>query len=114
MSRHFFAPSLPRLAAAALALAVGWGAAVAHAQAVPDLGQITQQWLDDALQRNDTPSPLRMEVSVGTLDERLRLAPCARIEPYLPAGAKLWGRTRLGLRCLEGATRWNVFLPITV
>ena len=115
MSRHFFAPSLSRLAAAALALAVGWGAAAAaHAQAVPDLGQITQQWLDDALQRNDTPSPLRMEVSVGTLDERLRLAPCARIEPYLPAGAKLWGRTRLGLRCLEGATRWNVFLPITV
>lgn len=115
MSRHFFALSLPRLAAAALALAVGWGAAaVAHAQAAPDLGQITQQWLDDALQRNDTPSPLRMEVSVGTLDERLRLAPCARIEPYLPAGAKLWGRTRLGLRCLEGATRWNVFLPITV
>jgi flagella basal body P-ring formation protein FlgA len=26
----------------------------------------------------------------------------------------LWGRTRLGLRCTEGATRWNVFLPVTV
>ena len=42
------------------------------------------------------------------------MAPCARVEPYLPAGARLWGRSRLGLRCLEGATRWNVFLPLTI
>jgi len=55
-----------------------------------------------------------MEVSVGQLDPRLRLAPCARVEPQLPAGARLWGRTRLGLRCVEGAVRWNVYLPITV
>lgn len=55
-----------------------------------------------------------MEVSVGQLDSRLRLAPCARVEPYLPAGSRLWGRTRLGLRCVEGATAWNVFLPVTI
>ena len=113
MPCHFFVPFLPRLAAAVLALGACMAPGV-HAQAAPDLGQITQQWVDDALQRNDTPGPLRMEVSVGALDERLRLAPCARIEPYLPTNARLWGRTRLGLRCLEGATRWNVFLPITV
>ena len=47
------------------------------------------------------------------LDPRLKLAPCARITPYVPAGARLWGRTRVGLRCDEGA-RWNVFLPVTV
>lgn len=89
--------------------------AMAPAQAQMDLGQVTQRWLDDALQRNLAgQSPLRMEVSVGTLDERLRLAPCARVEPYLPVGARLWGRTRLGLRCVEGATRWNVYLPVTV
>ena len=98
---------------AALALGVG-GWSPARAQAAPDLGQITQRWIDAALQQNPPSSPLRMEVSVGELDERLRLAPCARIEPYLPAGARLWGRSRLGLRCLEGATRWNVFLPLTI
>ena len=113
MPRRFLVPFLPRFAAAALALGAAMAPA-AHAQAAPDLGQITQQWLDDALQRNDTPGPLRMEVSVGALDTRLRLAPCARVEPYLPAGARLWGRTRLGLRCVDGPTRWNVFLPITV
>jgi flagellar basal body P-ring formation protein FlgA len=56
----------------------------------------------------------RLEVSVGQLDPRLRLAPCARVEPYLPDGMRLWGKARIGLRCAQGTTRWNVYLPITV
>lgn len=58
--------------------------------------------------------PLRAEVVVGALDTRLRLAPCARVEPHLPAGTRLWGRARVGLRCVDGPTRWNVYLPVTV
>jgi flagella basal body P-ring formation protein FlgA len=62
-----------------------------------------------------TPVPVgtRVEVEVGALDPRLKLAPCARITPYVPVGARLWGRTRVGLRCDEGA-RWSVYLPVTV
>jgi flagellar basal body P-ring formation protein FlgA len=60
------------------------------------------------------PGAPRLEVSVGQLDPRLRLAPCARVEPYLPEGMRLWGKARIGLRCTEGITRWNVYLPITV
>lgn len=56
----------------------------------------------------------RVEVVVGSLDPRLRLAPCERVEPYVPSGTRLWGRTRIGLRCVEGRTRWNVYLPLTV
>ncbi|NMM77246.1 flagella basal body P-ring formation protein FlgA [Rhodococcus sp. SRB_17] len=102
-----------RVRTAFVVLSLGCAVAAANAQAPADLGQATQQWLDAALQQQ-SQGMLRMEVSVGALDERLRLAPCARIEPYLPAGARLWGRSRLGLRCVEGSTRWNVFLPLTV
>ena len=56
----------------------------------------------------------RVELSVGRLDPRLHLAPCQHIEPYLPSGVRLWGKTRIGLRCTQGAAAWNVFLPITV
>lgn len=56
----------------------------------------------------------RIEVEVGELDPRLKLAPCEQIEPYLPTNARAWGRTRIGLRCLRGPTRWNVSLPVTV
>ena len=56
----------------------------------------------------------RIEVVVGALDPRLRLAPCDRIEPFLPAGMRLWGKSRIGLRCKEGRTNWSVYLPIVV
>lgn len=56
----------------------------------------------------------RVEVVVGQLDPRLRLAPCERVEPYLPAGVRLWGKVRIGLRCAQGPFAWNVYLPVTV
>jgi flagella basal body P-ring formation protein FlgA len=56
----------------------------------------------------------RMEVEIGKLDPRLRLAPCRRIEPQLPTHGALWGRTRIGLRCVEGERAWQVWLPVTV
>ena len=57
--------------------------------------------------------PGRVEVKIGRLDERLQLAPCAQVEPYVPGNARLWGKTQIGLRCIAGAS-WNVFLPVEV
>ena len=106
--------ALPLLALCAL-LTAGAAHAQNRAPAAPDLGAVTQQWLDAAVQQAPAGSmALRMEVSVGNLDPRLKLAPCTQVEPYLPPGTRLWGRTRIGLRCVDGAARWNVFLPITV
>lgn len=76
----------------------------------------TQAWLDRTVEaaRPAGAAALRMEVSVGALDSRLILAPCATVEPYIPPGMRLWGKTRLGLRCIDGNARWNVFLPVQV
>ena len=61
------------------------------------------------------PAGARVEVTPGTLDARLRLAPCNQVEAYLPPGARTLGATRVGLRCRQpGATPWNVYLPVTV
>jgi flagellar basal body P-ring formation protein FlgA len=74
-----------------------------------------REWIGQQMAQGDTGAlPLRPEVTIGALDSRLRLAPCARVEPYLPTGTRLWGRSRIGLRCIEGPSAWNVFLPITV
>jgi flagella basal body P-ring formation protein FlgA len=82
----------------------------------PEFIESTQQWLDHAVAniRPEGGVSLRMDVTVGELDRRLRLAPCVRIEPYIPVGTRLWGKSRLGIRCLDGSVRWNVFLPVTV
>lgn len=107
---------LPQVfAIVALAATLAWPARAQQVTTAQDLATLTQQWVDQALaQLPADATPLRMQVSVGQLDSRLHLAPCSKVEPYLPPGARLWGRTRLGLRCLEGETRWNVFLPLTV
>lgn len=76
------------------------------------LAQRVQSLADEASRR--AAPGLRVEVRVGQLDPRLKLAPCATVQPYLPAGMKLWGAARIGLRCGDAGVRWNVFLPITV
>jgi flagella basal body P-ring formation protein FlgA len=105
--------------AVALACALGGlGATAAQAQAepgldwpdlVPRLQALAQQGA-----RQGAPAQARVEVELGRLDPRLRLAPCQQVQPYLPTGQRMWGRSRIGLRCLQGRTLWNVSLPIQV
>lgn len=95
-----------------------WFGPWALAQATPgaDLVELTQRWVDKAVLNlaANAPHPLRMEASVGQPDSRLQLARCNRAEPYLPPGTRLWGKTRLGVRCVDGPVKWNVFLPISI
>lgn len=60
------------------------------------------------------PQGARIVALPGALDARLQLAPCARVQAFLPAGVSAWGRTRVGLRCAQGSVAWQVFLPVTV
>ncbi|MFN7863349.1 MAG: flagellar basal body P-ring formation chaperone FlgA [Curvibacter sp.] len=107
------------LGLALLAFACGGLQLPAQAQAVAseaDLPALARQWVDQtlAIQAARAEQPLRLQATLGRLDPRLRLSPCARVEVFLPPGSRLWGASRVGLRCLEGATRWNVTLPVTV
>ncbi|MFN0186335.1 MAG: flagellar basal body P-ring formation chaperone FlgA [Aquabacterium sp.] len=57
---------------------------------------------------------LRVEVEVGQLDPRLKLAACPNIQPSLPPGGRLWGRSRITLQCVGGPVAWRTWLPVTV
>lgn len=109
MNRH---PSLRcalALAAASLpALAAGTAAPIAP-QAVSAALVLAQ----DAA-RALAPPGARVVAEAGALDPRLQLAPCAKVDSYLPSGTPVWGRTRVGLRCAQGAVAWTVFLPVNV
>lgn len=59
------------------------------------------------------PAASRLEVEFGQLHPGLRLAACGEVQPFVPSGRKLWGRSSLGLRCVQGAS-WSVLLPMTV
>lgn len=69
------------------------------------------------LDTETTGLPGRVEVTVGAMDDRLRLAPCTRMAPFLPAGARLWGRSLIGVRCQDTGPNgpgWSVLVPIEV
>ena len=105
---------MPAAVAALLAVAAVFGAAllgISPANAQPQSAAADGVRL--YLERAATGLPGRVEVVLGRLDERLQLAPCARVEPFLPANSRLWGKTQIGLRCAEGAS-WSVYLPVDV
>lgn len=135
VGRH--ARSLRGLGAAAsrvVACLVAWliGMPVALAQETSASTQGLQAQVENLLKQQPLPQPAdtgaadgkaakaekrhpwRVEVSLGQLDPRLRLAPCDRVKAYVPDGAQLWGRTRVGLRCEQGPVRWNVYWPVQV
>lgn len=104
---------------AVLAVATGMlmGAGSVMAQDSAAYSELANNWLRKSLpaqQQGAESQSLRMEVVLGSLDSRLRLAPCGNVEPYLPVGARLWGKSQVGLRCVDGISRWNVTLPVTV
>jgi len=108
----------PRRLAWGFVLACGILAAVLPANAEDAAPALAAGLVDQvrslALDKAGAPATARVEVVVGQLDPRLHLAPCERIEPYLPSNVRLWGKSRIGLRCTQGRTAWNVYLPIVV
>ncbi len=92
--------------------ALGLLATTAHAGDDPAWAQQARSLVEQAAAQ--ALPGARLELEVGALDARLQLAPCQKVQAYLPANARAWGRTRVGLRCLEGSKPWNVYLPVTV
>lgn len=100
-----------------LAVVLPMASAVVRAQsAEPDYAAMALKWARSAAvaAQPDPSARLRLEVTVGALDSRLKLAPCGNVEPYVPPGSRLWGHGRVGLRCVDGMAKWNVSIPVTV
>jgi len=106
-------PLLSLIASLALPVAASAQArADTRATARQDLGalqQVAERFLlEQAAVLSGTAS-----VKMTPPDNRLQLARCDAPEPYLASGAKLLGKTTVGVRCTSPAA-WNVFLPATV
>lgn len=122
----FISGLLRRRGASWAGLAVGWLALTSQAGASPPAAAasgITSEHLVAvaAFARSsaeraaaDLGGVQRLEVEVGAADPRLRLAACRRAEARAVTGAPALGRTRVGLQCLDGETRWSVTLPVTI
>ncbi|MBA3023886.1 MAG: flagellar basal body P-ring formation protein FlgA [Gammaproteobacteria bacterium] len=54
-----------------------------------------------------------VHIKVTDIDRRLKLAACDKLQAFLPAGAKLIGKTSIGVRCVSPAD-WSVFLQTDI
>lgn len=89
-------------------------ASLGTAQAEPELvpiQDVVRRFVEAQLSASGAA---RSQVTLGELDPRLRLQPCEKLQPYLPSGTHLWGKTRVGVRCVKGAIAWTVYLRVNV
>ncbi len=102
---------MPLLRASLLAL-LSYAAPAVQAQSFITTDELQAYALQQA-QYAAPANVTRMDARLGSMDGNASLAPCRRVEPFVPAGSRLWGRASVGVRCLEGAA-WSVLVPVTV
>ena len=88
---------------------------VQAAQPVPagqEDGELIHAAAMDFLQQQVNGLPGKVELSVAPAFPR-GLAACATLQPFMPNGARLWGRTTVGVRCTSGHP-WTVWLQAKV
>jgi flagella basal body P-ring formation protein FlgA len=96
-------------AAAAIVALFAFTGGIGFAAEAPGIAGDTRLFLD----RQVLALPGDVEITVGEPDPRVNLAQCLHYEPFIPSGTRLWGRTTLGVHCVDGAT-WNLFLPVQI
>jgi flagellar basal body P-ring formation protein FlgA len=93
-------------------LTITWICASASAPAFAQVPTDTvREFVRSHVQPIDSAS--RVDIVVGHVDAESRLATCERSEPFLNPGARLWGHSFVGLRCIAGAD-WSIHVPVDV
>ena len=69
--------------------------------------------LEEFLRVQTRGLPGTVTFHVNGIDSANNLPPCEAFELFLPTGARLWGRTTVGVRCAAGAN-WSLFVKVQV
>ncbi len=76
-----------------------------------DIENTAEKFVNEHLERTHAD---KFNVRINALDQRLRLSQCdTPLEAFLPPGARLYGKTTVGVRCTD-AKPWKIFVPATV
>ncbi|MFM0596774.1 flagellar basal body P-ring formation chaperone FlgA [Paraburkholderia dilworthii] len=90
--------------------------AAAVAQPAPLPGQQDADAIRSAalafLQQQSAGLPGKVEITVAQAFPR-GLAACTALEPFMPSGARLWGRMTVGVRC-SGERPWTIYLQARI
>lgn len=74
---------------------------------------VTRQAIKHFLQSRTAGLPGKANITVGTIDPRLSLAACAALEPFIPRGGKVWGKTTVGVKC-TAPEPWTIYVQANI
>ncbi|NMM28511.1 MAG: flagellar basal body P-ring formation protein FlgA [Glaciimonas sp.] len=87
--------------------------AIAQANGQMQNAAVTQQTIKHFLQSQTAGLPGKVEIVIGPIDPRLALTACAALEPFIPRGGKLWGKTTVGAKCTAPES-WTIYVQANI
>ena len=57
--------------------------------------------------------PGLVKVIPSKLDSNIALPKCSKLEPFLPTGNRLWGKTSIGVRCND-QQGWTIYIQVDI
>ena len=96
------------LAMLGVALALASPVASARQGAAP-----VRKAVEDLLLVEMKELPGEASYTIDSIDENNNLQACNSLQAFLPAGARLFGRTHVGVRCL-GEANWQLFVSVRI
>lgn len=103
---------MPVLIAALLAAAATHAQADQQSAGRQDAGMLRIA-AEHFLKVQTTGLPGKVDIAVTPADSRLNLAACAALEPFLPPGGRVWGKTTVGMRC-NAPSAWTIYMQAHV
>lgn len=59
--------------------------------------------------------PGKVKIEVLPIDNRIQIAECGLMEAFTVQGARLWGKTHIGVRCLQSESKpWTLYVQADV
>ena len=70
--------------------------------------------IEDFIHRNTATLPGQVIVNIDKIDKHLSLPKCTQLEPFVPAGNRLWGKTSIGVRCNNQVKNWTIYVQAEI
>ena len=57
--------------------------------------------------------PGSVKIKTNKIDSNLSFPKCSKLEPFLPTGNRLWGKTSIGVRCNDQQS-WTIYVQVDI
>ena len=75
---------------------------------------LIKQAVEDFIYRNTATLSAQVIANVDKIDKHLSLPKCPELEPFVPTGGRLWGKTSVGVRCNSPSATWTIYVQAEV